>query len=67
MFFYQKKKFILQLLFKKCKKSPFFNGFSTKKCKFFNGLKFSGIHQYHSLSKYSLQNFTHNLNFEVYL
>jgi hypothetical protein len=41
--------------------------FQPKNVNFSMVLNLVAIHQYHSLSKYSLQNFTHNLNFEVYL
>jgi hypothetical protein len=57
----------VHLLLKKCKKSPFFNGFSTKNVNFSMVLNLVGIHQYHSPPKNSLQNSTNNLNFEVYL
>jgi hypothetical protein len=78
LFFYKKSKLAFgwkhitnkPLLFIYCSRSSkftFFNGFSTKKCKIFNALKFSCYTSIHSPPKKSLQNCTHNLNFEVYL
>ncbi len=56
----------MHLLFKKYKKIKL-NGFSTKNFKLLNGPKFNfNVYQYHSPQKHSLQNSTHNLNFEIY-
>jgi len=65
--FFPIKEFIMHLLFKKCKKTHFLNGFSTKICKILNVLNLINVRQYHSPPKDSLQNSTHNLSFEIYL
>ncbi len=64
MVFSQKEKFIMHLLLKKWKKTHFFNAFSTKNVKLLSCLKFSSIS--FTTKKNSLQNSTHNLNFEIY-
>ncbi len=62
-----KKEFIMHLLIRKCKKTHFLNGFSTKICKFLIGFKFSWCISISLTTKKSLQNSTHNCIFEIYI
>jgi hypothetical protein len=57
----------MHLLLKKCQKTHFLNGFSTRFFQLLNGLDLVDVYHYHSPQKNSLQNSTHNFNFDIYL
>jgi hypothetical protein len=67
MIFFPKIKVYYTFIAQEVQKTHFLHEFSTKNCKLLNGLNLVNVHQYHSSPKNSLQNSTHNLNFEVYL